>query len=75
MLVGSVAFYFIIIIQYYYLRQSHYEHELSIAGNIQKKLFPQKFPQDTGIQISAVNIMAESVGGIIMISSQTIRDS
>jgi len=63
LIVGSVAFYFIIIIQYYYLRQSHYEQELSIAADIQKKLFPQKFPQDTGIQISAVNIMAESVGG------------
>jgi sigma-B regulation protein RsbU (phosphoserine phosphatase) len=63
LIVGSAAFYFILVVQYYYIRQSHYEHELNIAADIQKKLFPQKFPQDTGIQIAAVNVMAESVGG------------
>jgi len=44
-------------------KQIRYEQELAIAAGIQKKLFPQKLPQNPHIQIAASNIMARSVGG------------
>lgn len=44
-------------------RQIRYENEIFIAADIQKKLLPQKLPEDTGLRISALNIMARSVGG------------
>jgi sigma-B regulation protein RsbU (phosphoserine phosphatase) len=44
-------------------KQVRYENELSIAAGIQKKLLPQKVPEDMGLQISTLNIMAMSVGG------------
>jgi phosphoserine phosphatase RsbU/P len=44
-------------------KQIRYENEISIAADIQKKLLPQKLPEDTGLRISALNIMARSVGG------------
>ncbi|HGJ66396.1 TPA: hypothetical protein ENS27_13620, partial [bacterium] len=44
-------------------KQVRYENELAIASDIQKKLLPQKLPEDSGLKISALNIMARSVGG------------
>jgi serine phosphatase RsbU (regulator of sigma subunit) len=44
-------------------RQNRYEQELAIAAEIQRKLLPQEFPQHIGLQISALNTMARSVGG------------
>jgi len=44
-------------------RQVRYENEISIAASIQKKLLPQKVPDYTDLRISALNIMARSVGG------------
>ena len=44
-------------------KQVRYEQELYIASDIQHKLLPQELPDDAGLQIAAVNIMARSVGG------------
>jgi serine phosphatase RsbU (regulator of sigma subunit) len=60
---GSLILYFMIILQNNYLRRYRYEHELEIATEIQKKLLPQKLPQNMGLQISARNIMAQYIGG------------
>jgi len=44
-------------------KQIRYENEISIAADIQRKLLPQKVPEDSDLQISALNVMARSVGG------------
>jgi len=44
-------------------RQARYDQELAIAADVQRKLLPQEFPQNIGLQIAASNIMARSVGG------------
>lgn len=44
-------------------KQARYEQELGIAADIQRKLLPQSFPQNTNLDIAAENIMARSVGG------------
>ena len=44
-------------------KQLRHEQELAIAADIQKKLLPQEFPQDMGIQIAASSAMAKVVGG------------
>jgi len=44
-------------------KEMRYEYELAMAADIQKKLFPQKIPQDKGLQIAVSNTMARSVGG------------
>ncbi len=44
-------------------KQVRYENELAIASDIQKKLLPQKIPEYSDLQISAINIMATYVGG------------
>lgn len=63
LIVGWGGFYFIVIVQNHYIQQLRHEQELNIAADIQKKLFPQELPQNMGLQIAAVNIMARSVGG------------
>ncbi|MEK7396882.1 MAG: PP2C family protein-serine/threonine phosphatase, partial [Candidatus Poribacteria bacterium] len=63
LIVGLGALYFIVIVQNHYIQQLRHEQELNIAADIQKKLFPQELPQNMGLQIAAVNIMARSVGG------------
>lgn len=63
LIVGLGAIYFIVIVQNHYLQRLRHEQELNIAADIQKKLFPQELPQNMGLQIAAVNIMARSVGG------------
>ncbi len=46
------------------LRQRlRHEQEMAIAADIQRKLLPQEFPRDMGLQIAASNSMAKSVGG------------
>jgi sigma-B regulation protein RsbU (phosphoserine phosphatase) len=44
-------------------KQIRYENELAIASDIQRNLLPQRPPKDSGLKISALNIMARSVGG------------
>jgi len=44
-------------------KQIRQEQELAIASEIQSSLLPKKLPQGTGLEISAINIMARSVGG------------
>lgn len=44
-------------------RQVRYENEIAIAAEIQRKLLPQELPDDSGLRIAAINIMARSVGG------------
>lgn len=44
-------------------KQARYEQELTIAADIQRELLPQELPQNAGLQISASNVMARSVGG------------
>jgi len=44
-------------------RQVRYENEIAIAADIQKKLLPRELPEDSGLKIAAVNVMAMSVGG------------
>lgn len=44
-------------------KQVHYESELTIAAEIQKKLLPHEFPKNTDLQIAGFNTMARSVGG------------
>lgn len=60
---GSLIVYFMIVLQSNYLQRYRYEHELEIATEIQKKLLPQEFPHNMGLQISARNIMAQYIGG------------
>jgi phosphoserine phosphatase RsbU/P len=43
--------------------QVRYQNELAIAADIQKKLLPQNPPEDTGLEIYSINVMARSVGG------------
>ncbi|MBC8230039.1 SpoIIE family protein phosphatase [bacterium] len=45
------------------LNQIRQEQELAIASEIQNSLLPKELPQETGMEISAINIMARSVGG------------
>jgi serine phosphatase RsbU (regulator of sigma subunit) len=43
--------------------QIRQEQELAIAAEIQSSLLPTELPQKTGLEVSATNIMARSVGG------------
>ena len=45
------------------LNQVRQEQELAIASEIQNSLLPKELPQETGMEISAINIMARFVGG------------
>ncbi|MFQ6039458.1 MAG: SpoIIE family protein phosphatase [Candidatus Poribacteria bacterium] len=43
--------------------QIRQEQELAIAAEIQSSLLPTELPREAGLEISAINIMARSVGG------------
>ena len=43
--------------------QIRQEQELAIAAEIQSSLLPKELPEKTGLEVSATNIMARSVGG------------
>jgi len=44
-------------------KQISQEKELAVASEIQNSLLPKEFPQKCGVDISAINIMAQNVGG------------
>jgi serine phosphatase RsbU (regulator of sigma subunit) len=43
--------------------QIRQEQELAIASEIQSSLLPKELPKETGLEISAINIMARYIGG------------
>lgn len=45
------------------LEKKSIEKELSVAGQIQKKLLPSKMPEISGYDISGINIPSKEVGG------------